>query len=203
MEEWRGIPDFCEAIQEKVPDIQVILGNHDGNLEPILPETIEILPSTGAIIADVGLFHGHAWPAPELLGCRSLFTGHLHPTVAIRDPMGFRMTRQVWVKAPCDGERLAKSLLKHLGAKKNNNNPSSTLNSQFKVKLKVSQLFIMPSFNQFLGGRPINERKRGKKKTKMFIGPILRSGSVNIDDAEVYLLDGTFLGTVNQLKALS
>ena len=61
----------------------------------------------------------------------------------------------------------------------------------------------MPAFNQFLGGRPINERKKGKRKTEAFIGPILRSGSVNIDDAEVYLLDGTFLGTVDQLKALS
>ncbi len=202
MEEWRDIPEFFETINEEVADIQVVLGNHDGNLEPLLPETIKIIPPTGVIFGDIGLFHGHAWPAPELLGCRSLVTGHVHPTIAIRDPMGFRMTKQVWVKAPCDGEQLVKSLLKHLGTKKNNNNISSRLNSQFEVKLDVSQLFIMPSFNQFLGGRPINEKKR-KKKTMAFIGPILRSGSVNIDDAEVYLLDGTFLGTVNQLKALS
>jgi putative SbcD/Mre11-related phosphoesterase len=199
MEEWRDIPDFFEAIKEKVSDIQVVLGNHDGNLEPLLPETIKIIPPTGATFGDVGLFHGHAWPAPELLGCKSLVTGHVHPTVAIRDPMGFRLTRQVWIKAPCDRKQLAKSLLNHLGVKKKAKTLSSTLNSQFGVKLKVSQLFIMPSFNQFLGGRPINERK----KRGAFIGPVLRSGSVNLDEAEVYLLDGTFLGTVNQLKALS
>ena len=80
---------------------------------------------------------------------------------------------------------------------------SGVLNEPHKVKLNVSQLFIMPSFNQFLGGRPINERRKGKKKTGAYIGPVLRSGCVNIDDAEVYLLDGTFLGTVDQLKALS
>ena len=202
MEDWRDIPNFFEDIQTEVSDIQVILGNHDGNLEPLLPENVKILPPTGVSFGDVGLFHGHAWPAPELLECRSLVTGHVHPTVAIRDPMGFRMTRQVLVKAPCDGEQLAKSLLNHLGIKMNTD-LSGVLEEQYKVKLNVSQLFIMPSFNQFLGGRPINERKRGKKKTGAFIGPILRSGSVNIDDAEVYLLDGTFLGTVNQLKALS
>jgi putative SbcD/Mre11-related phosphoesterase len=199
LEEWRDIPDFFETINEKVSDIQVVLGNHDGNLEPLLPETIKIIPVTGTVFGDIGLFHGHAWPAPELLGCSSLVTGHVHPTVAIRDPMGFRMTRQVWVKAPCDREQLAESLLKHLGAKKNSNTLSK-LKSQFKGKLKVSQLFIMPSFNQFLGGRPINEKK---KKTGAFIGPILRSGSVNLNDAEIYLLDGTFLGTVDQLRALS
>lgn len=203
MEEWRDIPEFFEDIQKRVSDLQVILGNHDGNLEPLLPENVKIIPPTGVSFGDVGLFHGHAWPAPELLECRSLISGHVHPTVLIRDPMGFRMTRQVLVKAPCNGMQLAKSLLNHLGAKKNSNNLSAVLKERYKVKVKVSQLFIMPSFNQFLGGRPINERKRGKKKSGAFIGPILRSGCVNMDDAEVYLLDGTFLGTVDQLKALS
>jgi metallophosphoesterase superfamily enzyme len=198
MEEWRDIPEFFEDIQKQVSDIQVVLGNHDGNLEPLLPENVKIVPSTGTSFGDVG----HAWPAPELLECRSLISGHVHPTVAIRDPMGFRMTRQVLVKAPCDGEQLAKALRERLGAKNSNSNHSAVLEEQ-KAKVNVSQLFIMPSFNQFLGGRPINERKRGKKKGEAFIGPILRAGCVNIDEAEVYLLDGTFLGTVSQLKALS
>jgi len=202
MEEWKDIPEFFEDIQKEVSDIQVILGNHDGNLEPLLPENVKIIPPTGISFGDVGLFHGHAWPAPELLECRSLISGHVHPTVAIRDPMGFRMTRQVFVKAPCNGEQLAKSLLNHLGAKMDTG-LSAVLEEQYKVKVNVSQLFIMPSFNQFLGGRPINERKRAKKKGATFIGPILRSGCVTIDNAEVYLLDGTFLGTVDQLKALS
>jgi len=203
MEEWRDIPDFFEALEKKVSDIQVIPGNHDGNLEPLLPETVKILPSTGVVFGNVGLFHGHAWPAPELLGCRSFITGHVHPMVAFRDPMGFRITRQVWVKTACDGERLAKSLLKRLGVKVNVN-PSILLRDQFNVRLRVSQLFIMPSFNDFLGGQSINERKLGKGvKSRAFIGPVLRSGSINLDDAEIYLLDGTFLGTVNQLKTLS
>ena len=203
MEEWRDIPDFFEALEKKVSDIQVVPGNHDGNLEPLLPETVNILPSTGVVFGNVGLFHGHAWPAPELLGCRSLITGHVHPMVAFRDPMGFRISRQVWVKAACDGERLAKSVLKRLGVKVNGT-PSILLRDQFKVRLRVSQLFIMPSFNEFLGGQLINERKLGKHaKSRVFIGPVLRSGSISLDDAETYLLDGTFLGTVNQLKTLS
>ncbi|MDH5635373.1 MAG: metallophosphoesterase [Candidatus Bathyarchaeota archaeon] len=203
MEEWRDVPDFFEALGKKLSDIQVVPGNHDGNLEPLLPETIKILPSTGVVFGNVGLFHGHAWPAPELLGCRSLITGHVHPMVAFRDPMGFRITRQVWVKALCDGERLAKSLLERLGVKVNAN-PSILLRDQFNVRPRVSQLFIMPSFNEFLGGQLINERKLGKgAKSRAFIGPVLRSGSISLDDAETYLLDGTFLGTVNQLKNLS
>jgi len=203
MEEWRDIPDFFEALEKKVSDIQVVPGNHDGNLEPLLPETVKILPPTGVVFGNVGLLHGHAWPAPELLGCRSLITGHVHPMVAFRDPMGFRITRQVWVKAACDGERLAKSLVERLGVKVNAS-PSIVLRDRFNVRLRVSQLFIMPSFNEFLGGQTINKRKLGKDaKSRAFIGPVLRSGSINLDDAETYLLDGTFLGNVNQLKTLS
>jgi hypothetical protein len=205
MEEWRDIPDFFEALSRKVSNIEVILGNHDGNLEPLLPENVNILPSTGVILGNVGLFHGHAWPAPELLGCRSLVTGHVHPMVAFRDPMGFRITRQVWIKVECDGALLAKSLLEHSGFRVDANADSAALlRDHFKVRLRTSQLVIMPSFNEFLGGRPINQKSRGKDwRFGAFIGPVLRSGSVNISDAETYLLDGTFLGTVNELKTLS
>jgi putative SbcD/Mre11-related phosphoesterase len=197
LEEWKDIPEFFETIQKQVPDLQVVLGNHDGNLEPLLPEKVKIVPASGTSFGDVGLFHGHAWPAPELLECRSLITGHVHPTVAIRDPMGLRMTRQVLLKAPCDGAQLEKTLRKYLGTKS-----IDLLEEQNEAKVKVSQLFIMPSFNQFLGGRPVNEKRKGKR-ADAYIGPILRSGCVNMDEAEVYLLDGTFLGTVNQLKPLS
>ncbi len=122
IEEWKDIPEFFEDINKQVSEIQVILGNHDGNLEPLLPEEVKIIPASGTSFGDVGLFHGHAWPAPELLTCRSLLTGHVHPTVAICDPMGLRMTRQVFVKVPCNGEKLAKSLLNYLDKKGDINN---------------------------------------------------------------------------------
>ncbi len=202
MEEWRDVPDLFEALEKKVPDIQVVPGNHDGNLEPLLPVNVKILPVTGVIFGDVGLLHGHAWPAPELLGCRRLVTGHVHPMVALRDPLGFRTTRQVWVKATCDGKRLAKSFLEHLDAQVGAD-PSVSLTKHFNVRPRVSQLFITPAFNEFLGGRSINERKGKDAKHRTFIGPVLRSGSINLDHAETYLLDGTFLGTVKQLITLS
>ncbi len=202
MEEWRDIPDFFETLGEKVPDIQVIPGNHDGNLEPLLPADVEIQPTKGTAIGDVGLFHGHAWPAPELLECRTLITGHVHPMVTFRDPLGFRITRQVWVKTRCDRVRLARSFLKYLGVK-GDANPVALLAKRFDVKMRATHFFIMPSFNDFLGGQSINRKSIGKNaRSRGFIGPILRSRSVNIDSAELFLLDGTFIGTVEQLRSL-
>ncbi len=203
MGEWRDIPDFFETLGKKVPDIQVIPGNHDGNLEPLLPEFVKILPSTGVVIWDVGLFHGHAWPAPELLGCRRLVTGHVHPMVIFRDPVGFRITKPVWVKSRCDGPKLAKFLLRHANVKVKED-PAALLRKLFNARLKCSELFIMPCFNDFLGGQAINRRSLGKDaRSRAFIGPVLRSGSIDIDNAETYLLDGTFLGRISQLRAFS
>jgi putative SbcD/Mre11-related phosphoesterase len=199
--EWKDIPEFFEELQKKVPIIKVIVGNHDGNIKPLLPESVKIVPSTGTTFGQIGLFHGHAWPSLKLLESKSLVIGHVHPTVAIRDPRGLRMTKQVFVKSSCNKEKLTKALLKHLGIQAKTNF-LQILNNQYKVKMNVSQIFIMPSFNQFLGGQPINEQKKEKKKADWFLGPILRSGCIKINDAEIYLLDGTFLGVIKQLKAL-
>jgi putative SbcD/Mre11-related phosphoesterase len=201
--EWKDVPDFFNELRKHVQEICVVRGNHDGTLEPLLPETVKMLPATGSAIDDVGFFHGHQWPSPELLKCRTLVMGHVHPVVAFRDPAGFRVTRQVWVKASCNTAELTEVLLRKKKVKIKEN-PEKTLREHYKIKPKASQLFIMPSFNDFLGGRPLNERKRlGKNNAEMVVGPVLRSEAVDMKNAETYLLDGTFLGTLEQLKALS
>jgi uncharacterized protein len=200
--EWRDIPEFFKKLQSLIGNISIVRGNHDANLEPLLPEKVELLPATGAVIGDVGVFHGHKWPSPTLLGCKTLVMGHLHPAVVFRDPTGCKMTRQVWMRATVNSEALAKILLQK-SKTKIEGTVEETLQKHFNVKLKAMELYIMPSFNDFLGGRPINEtRPRKEFGSEALIGPVLRSEAVDVDDAELYLLDGTFLGTLNQLRSL-
>jgi putative SbcD/Mre11-related phosphoesterase len=199
LSEWQDIPDFFNELKREIKEILVIRGNHDGNLEPLLPENIKVLSATGIAIGDVGFFHGHRWPSPVLLKCKTLVMGHVHPVVAFQDPAGFRITKQVWVKAKCNGIQLTKMLLQRHKIKIEKN-PEETLFKHYKIKPKTSNLFIMPSFNEFLGGKPLNKGKSGKER---IVGPILRSEAVDMENAETYLLDGTYLGTLNQLKPLS
>ena len=201
--EWHDVPEFFDALNERIADIRVVRGNHDGNLEPLLPENIEILPATGITMGDVGLFHGHRWPSPALLKCRTLVMGHVHPVVVFRDPAGFRITRQVFLKAKCEKTQLAKIVLeKH--KVRIEKNPEETLWKRYRIKPRTSQLFILPSFNEFLGGRPLNRREfAGNVKSRRTMGPVLRSEAVDMENAEAYLLDGTFLGTLSQLRTLS
>lgn len=201
--EWHDIPDFFNELRRQIHEIYIIRGNHDGNLEPLLPENIKLLPTTGIAVGEVGLFHGHQWPSPTLLKCKTLIMGHVHPVVAFRDPAGFRITKQVWVKTNCNGVQLTQVLLQRHKIKIEKN-PEETLKEHYKVKLKTSQLFILPSFNEFLGGRPLNETKpSGYTRGGKIVGPVLRSQAIDMENAEAYLLDGTFLGTLNQLRILS
>jgi putative SbcD/Mre11-related phosphoesterase len=198
--EWRDIPDFFNEIKNHVREIGVIRGNHDANLEPMLPENVEMHPATGVTVGDVGLFHGHKWPSPALLGCKTLVMGHLHPVVVFRDPAGFRLTRQAWMRVDCNAEALAKTLLRKHKVKVEGT-LEETLQKHYNVKLRSEEMFIMPSFNDFLGGRPVNETSPGKEfGAETLIGPVLRSEAVKVDNAELYLLDGTYLGTLNQLR---
>jgi uncharacterized protein len=200
--EWHDIPEFFSELRNYVSDIAIVRGNHDANLEPLLPEDVRLLPATGSIMGDVGLFHGHKWPFPKLLGCTSIIMGHLHPVVVFRDPAGFKITRQVWMKASCNTKELARTLLQKQGVKIEGT-PEATLRKFYDVKARAKQLFIMPSFNDFLGGRPVNETRTGKVLgSEALIGPVLRSNAVDVDNAELYLLDGTYLGTLNLLRQL-
>lgn len=205
LEEWRDVPEFFEKIVPFVSDIQIIQGNHDGNIEPMTPSQVKILPPSGiALWGKYGLFHGHAWPAPELLGCESLIQGHLHPVVAFTDALGYRITRPVWVRAPCDGAKLARAIMKD-SKRRRIKNVMDRVRERYGVELKATRCLFVPPFNDFLGGRPINMRERPESKrtrTDRF-GPLLRGGIVNMNEAEVQLLDGTYLGTVKQLRALA
>jgi putative SbcD/Mre11-related phosphoesterase len=204
MEEWRDVPEFFEKLRGKISHIKVVPGNHDGNIEVLLPEGVEVAPQQGVIIGSVGLFHGHTWPDIKMMGCETLVIGHIHPTITFKDSIGFRITNQVWVKAPCDRITLAKSILKHYNFKlKRDDDPETILRSALSIEPKVKSLLIMPSFNDFLGGRAVNKPSIIRDAVfKDFIGPILRSGSVILNRAEIYLLDGTYIGTLDKLSML-
>lgn len=200
MSEWRDVPDFFAQVEKQVRHVKVLRGNHDGNLEPLLTENVELLPANGVALNDVGVFHGHQWPSPTVLASKTLVMGHVHPVVGFRDPAGFRITRQVWIRADCNRIELTKVLLQKQKIRIDKN-PEKTLREHFSITPKTSQLFIMPSFNEFLGGRPLNDfRMKDRKNSEKIVGPVLRSEAVKLESAETFLLDGTFLGSLGDLS---
>ncbi|KYH39191.1 MAG: phosphoesterase [Candidatus Bathyarchaeota archaeon B23] len=200
-QERREIPKFFSRLLEEVEAVDVVRGNHDANLQQLLPEGVAIHPSKGFLLHEDGFkvaaLHGHAWPYPRLLTADLLLTGHNHPTVLLRTPSGIRVSQRVWVKGPCDGSRLAEAYLNQVGVKPQGD-VREAFEERFGLEIGEPQMIIFPAFNDLLGGLPINA-----ESPKSLLGPLLRTGAVDVEGFEVYLLDGTYLGRVSFLRDLA
>ena len=163
-QEFSEIPDFFESLLERFDVIEVIRGNHDTMIEEFLPYQVRIRPSTGIKFGNIGLIHGHTWPAAEVMDCETLVLAHHHPAVMFRDGVGRQMTEPCWFRG-----KFAKT----------ENEKYSKLPENF---------IVVPAFNRMLGGSPVNIT--GEE----LLGPVLSSDLLDLDNSHVYLLDGIYLG---------
>lgn len=199
-QERREIPLFFSTLLEEVEIIDVARGNHDGNLQKLVPERVTIHPSRGFMLGGsfrIYAMHGHAWPYPRMMSADLFVMGHNHPTVLLNTPLGIRVSKRIWIKGRCDGGLLAEALLKQFGIE-SGDNPLMEYETQFGETIEDPQMVIIPAFNDLLGGLPVNA-----EAPKSLLGPLLRTGAVSIEGFEVYLLDGTFLGSVEFLRTLA
>ena len=75
--EWNAVPRFFE-IGKKIETI-VIPGNHDGNIQKLVPDWITVSSPSGIVIGDTLLTHGHVMPSENLSHIARIVMGHVHP----------------------------------------------------------------------------------------------------------------------------
>ncbi|MDX1596339.1 MAG: metallophosphoesterase [Nitrosopumilaceae archaeon] len=76
--EWDEVPMFLEKLSKKA-NIVLIPGNHDSNIEKLVPENITITSSYGMVLDDVLLTHGHTMPSENFSYINKIIMGHIHP----------------------------------------------------------------------------------------------------------------------------
>jgi len=200
--DWHDIPPFFECLTRLVKEVWVVPGNHDGNLEALVSESVKILPVSGLTYDnELGIIHGHAWPKPEILGCNNIIMGHLHPMITLIDALGFVTTHQVWLRTDSDGEALARGLLKNLHIRIEDD-ARVTIKKHFNVILGNPRCTILPSFNNLLSGQAINRNFADTDSRESYLGPMLKSGGIDLRNGDVYLLDGSYLGKLSLLQQL-
>ncbi len=95
--EKRMMREFLAELRKANPEVRsftVVKGNHDSELEALAREdaSFKMVPPQGFVLRDgkdsYGVFHGHAWPSPEVLKAKRLLCGHLHPLLEISDKAG-------------------------------------------------------------------------------------------------------------------
>ena len=57
----------------------MIPGNHDANIEKLIPRGITLASSKGIVIENMLLTHGHTMPSENFSHVNKIIMGHLHP----------------------------------------------------------------------------------------------------------------------------
>lgn len=196
-QEKREIPHFFNTLLEEVKFIDITRGNHDANLQKLLPEEVTLHTSKGVMFGvgfNVAALHGHAWPKPEILTADAIMIAHNHPSILLNTPLGIRISRRAWIRGKADTERLAKAFLEQDNVKIEEG-VIEEFTDYYGFEPKTPEILILPTFNDLLGGLPVNS-----ESPKSLLGPLFRSGAVDLEGFDVYLLDGSYMGKVSFLR---
>ena len=169
-QEEREIPYFLNRLKQ-LTKVEIVPGNHDPGLEKYIPEGVKLHENEGIREGNIYFTHGHTWPNKSMLKAKTIVSGHSHPQFEFRDKLGYRWVEPAWVRA-----QLNKSKVKR----------------RYKSEPEHKQeIILIPPFNSFSGGYPVNRKDSQVGKSKEFLGPVAKLIS---GKKKLYLLDGTFLG---------
>jgi putative SbcD/Mre11-related phosphoesterase len=176
-QEKNEVPDFLKALVAYVP-VDIVPGNHDGGIEELVSENVSIHSARGFVLDSVGYFHGHTWPDKELMSTGQVVMSHNHPTIRLKDTLGHVISEKVWIKTRFIG----KAMKKYFG----------------DITWSDPEVIIMPAFNELCGGIPFNESIH-----EDLLGPVFAHHAIELEKASVFLLDGTNLGTIGNIRKLA
>ena len=185
------MPEFMDTIS-KITKTIIIPGNHDGNLEAVLPRSVLLSNVMGTVFEDgedkVGLIHGHAWPSQDVLECNVMIMGHNHPAIMRRKSVSAtNLGRPERVRSQASIPVVIRSRLdRHCVCEK--------MGIEIQNMKREGSLLILPSFNPLLTGIPIN---RYDSKLQ---GPFYINGCIDFLNSDALSIQGLFLGKVKDLR---
>ncbi|HLC51482.1 MAG TPA: metallophosphoesterase [archaeon] len=169
-QEKRELPEFFGDLSKKVK-LHLVKGNHDGDIERVLSKYAIVYDPVGFRYKDVSFSHGHAWPSKDQLRAKYFLMGHVHPAVEFSSS-GCRMKESCWARFPINKKGLER---------------------KYKTKTELSEGVLFPTFNTLAGSIAINSKNFRPD------GPMFKNKIIKWKKSEIYLLDGTFLGKLEDL----
>jgi len=116
------VPIFFESIT-KLIDTILVPGNHDANIEKLIPNGITLASSKGIIVDDILLTHGHTMPSENFSQVNTIVMGHVHPVFFQKESL--INGERVWVSIKCKKQKI------------------------FHSKSGELEVIILPSFNRY------------------------------------------------------
>ena len=148
--EWNDVPLFFERISEKCHLI-LVPGNHDANIQKLVPDNITLISSTGMVEENILFTHGHTMPSENFSQVNKIVMGHVHPIFFQEESVV--NGQRVWIS---------------LKTKKENIFPSTS------GELEIT---IVPSFNKYFYA---TSKRQYKKSISPIIEKIKQVSSARI-----------------------
>jgi len=148
--EWDEIPLFFNKMKQKC-DIIMIPGNHDANMQKLVPENISMISPIGMVEENILLTHGHTMPSENFSHVDKIIMGHVHP-VYFQDDSVLNGQR-VWVSMITEKQNI------------------------FPNKSGKIEITIIPSFNKYFYA---THKKKYKKSISPIIEKIKQVSSARI-----------------------
>ncbi|MBA4718748.1 MAG: metallophosphoesterase [Nitrosopumilus sp.] len=148
--EWDEVPMFFKKIREKC-DVILVPGNHDANIQKLVPDNISMISSTGMIEENILLTHGHTMPSENFSHVDKIIMGHIHPVFFQEDSV--INGQRVWLSIKTEKENF------------------------FPNKSGELEIIVIPSFNKYFYA---THRKKYKKSISPIIDKIKTVSSARI-----------------------
>ena len=148
--EWNDVPLFFDKIKSHC-NVILIPGNHDANIQKLVPDEISLISSSGMIEENFLFTHGHTMPSENVSHVEKIIMGHVHPVFFQEESVV--NGQRVWVS---------------IKTKKENIFPSSS------GELEIT---IVPSFNKYFYA---TSKRKYKKSISPIIEKIKQVSSARI-----------------------
>ncbi|MEM2088404.1 MAG: metallophosphoesterase family protein [Thermoproteota archaeon] len=168
--EWRDVPAFMNRIIEKFEWVGVIPGNHDGDLYAVLPDKVELTDPDGIVVNGVLFTHGHK--KLDTILERKRREGNTVKTVIVG-----HFHPAVELADDLGYRYILPVWVRGLLGEK-------------------TEILLMPAFNENIGKLIVNNPEKISEDLRGF----LKTGSMNLQEAEAYSLDLVFLGKIGSLE---
>lgn len=148
--EWEDVPKFFKKMKDKIDTI-LIPGNHDANIQKLVPDGISLVSSTGLVIENILLTHGHTMPSENFSHVDKIIMGHVHPVFFQKESV--LNGKRVWVSIKTEKQQIFPSTSGEL------------------------EVIIIPSFNKYFYA---TEKKYYKKSISPILEKIKKYSSAKI-----------------------
>jgi len=179
--EWDNVPYFLESLN-KLFNIYLIPGNHDGNIKQLLPENVNLMRSKGMEFDNILLTHGHTLPQIGM-NIEKIIVGHLHPI--IQKEGSILQGNKIWVKI--------------------NLTKKDLLGKNHKQNTRKLEMIIMPHFNNILnyyGKRNRNTSATSGKSKLPLLDNMINRLNWSVEKAFLFMMDGSIIGSEVDLAGL-